>query len=164
MKRSIVIVTALAMAFAMTACNASGSKTSVTTEAPVTETTTEATTTTEETTESTSDTSPIVSEEPLKPDGTAYIKGIAGVWIEDTELDARVMKIEEDGSFTIEFRGGGAMFGTINFVVEDDKPVFEFVLGYGDIMKVNSVAEPGKQEMIEFDSKDFLSFSREKQN
>ena len=158
MKRSIVIVTALAMAFAMTACNASGSKTSVTTEAPVTETTTE------ETTESTSDTSPIVSEEPLKPDGTAYIKGIAGVWIEDTELDARVMKIEEDGSFTIEFRGGGAMFGTINFVVEDDKPVFEFDLGNGDIMKVNSVAEPGKQEKIEFDSKDFLSFSREKQN
>ena len=163
MKRSIVIVTALAMAFAMTACNASDSKTPAATEASVTETTTEATTTTEETTEESSETTP-VSEEPLKPDGTAYIKGIAGVWIEDTELDARVMTIEEDGTFTIEFRGGGAMYGTINFVVEDDKPVFEFDLGAGDIMKVNSVEEPGKQEKIEFDSKDFLSFSREKQN
>ena len=164
MKRTIVMVTALAMALAMTACNTAGGETTAATEAPATETTTEATTTTEETTEATSETTPSASEEPLKPDGTAYIKGITGVWIEDTELDARVMTIGEDGSFKIEFRGGGAMDGTINFLMEGDKPVFEFDLGTGEVMKVNSVAEPGQQEKIEFDSKDFLSFSREKQN
>ena len=149
---------AAAMLISMAACNTpkteSSATSSETTTAAATETTTE--TTTEATSETTS-----ASEEDKGKDEAAYIKGIAGVWVEDTGLDPRVMTIEEDGKFKIEFRGGGSMFGTVKLAMDGDKPVLEFDMGEGDIMKVTSVAEPGKQEEIAFDRDDFLAFKRE---
>lgn len=145
------------MLISMAACNTPKTETSATSSETTTTAATE--TTTETTTEATSETTP--ASEDKGNDEASYIKGIAGVWLEDTDLDPRVMTIEEDGSFKIEFRGGGAMFGKVKLVMDGDKPVLEFDMGEGDIMKVTSVAEPGKQEEITFDRDGFLSFKRE---
>ena len=163
MKRSLVIIAALALGLSFAACNAkeSGSTTAPATSA--TTTTTAVETTSAASSEATSESTSAPEDKADKKDAE-YIKGIAGVWVEDTDLDARVMTIEEDGSVSIAFRGSGAMLGTVKVDHEGDKTVLVFDLGPENSMKVTSVDEPGKQEKIVFDSKDFLPFSREKQN
>ena len=163
MKRSLVIIAVLALGLSFAACNAKENEPAATPATSAATTAAVSETTTATTAEATSDTTS-ASEDKADQKGAEYIKGIAGVWVEDTELDPRVMTIGEDGSVSIEFRGGGAMMGKVELVFDSDKPTFVFDLGPENSMKVTSVDEPGKQEKITFDSNKFLPFSREKQN
>ena len=45
-------------------------------------------------------------------EGVASVKDIASVWFEDA-LDARTLTINDDGTFTLEYKGGGSRVGTV---------------------------------------------------
>ncbi len=49
------------------------------------------------------------------------VNELVGTWYEADVLDARTLTISEDGSFTLEYRGGGALYGTIE-VTEEENP------------------------------------------
>ncbi|MBQ8979808.1 MAG: hypothetical protein IJ080_08660 [Oscillospiraceae bacterium] len=104
MKRSILFAL-IAVMSAMTACgtNAPAPESSQTSQTAVSDAEITAETTTAETT----------AETTVKTAANkASVKDIAGVWFEDS-LDARTLTINEDGTFTLEYRGGGAKNGTV---------------------------------------------------
>ena len=49
----------------------------------------------------------------------AYITDIVGVWNEADVLDSRTLTVNEDGTFKLEYRGGGTLFGTVKVEYED---------------------------------------------
>ena len=49
----------------------------------------------------------------------AYITDIVGVWNEADVLDSRTLTVNEDGTFKLEYRGGGTLFGTVKIEYED---------------------------------------------
>lgn len=51
--------------------------------------------------------------------GDADIYNIAGVWYEADVLDSRTLTINEDGSYTLAYRGGGAAYGTVKIEYEE---------------------------------------------
>ena len=113
MKRSILLFALIAVMSAMTACgtNAPAPESSQTSQTAVSDAEITAETTTAETTaETTADTTSETAAETAL--NKASVKDIAGVWFEDS-LDARTLTINEDGTFTLEYRGGGAKNGTV---------------------------------------------------
>lgn len=49
----------------------------------------------------------------------AYITDIVGVWNEADVLDSRTLTVNEDGTFKLEYRGGGTLSGTVKIEYED---------------------------------------------
>ncbi len=77
-----------------------------------TTTTTAASTTAETTSETASETKAPAAE------NTASVSDVASVWFEDA-LDARTLTINEDGTFILEYKGGGARYGTVKTDYEE---------------------------------------------
>lgn len=132
MKKNIIIscIALSALTASMTACGAQTAPTAPAVSAVETtaaQTTTAAETTTAETTtakatettaaKTAAETTASAKTEDLSAEGSASVKDIAGVWFEDA-LDARTLTINEDGTFTLEYKGGGFRNGTVSIDYE----------------------------------------------
>ena len=58
------------------------------------------------------------SELESQPLAEGDIAALMGTWYEDGALDSRTLIIDEDGAFTLEYAGGGALYGTIEITTE----------------------------------------------
>ena len=124
------IIAALVIIMTITAMTACGEQNTGSTPETSVETTTAAQTTAAETTASAPETtvkettvteasSEVSSETTAETasEKTASAKDVAGVWYEDT-LDPRLLTINEDGTFTLEYAGGGIRYGTVKIDYE----------------------------------------------
>ena len=49
----------------------------------------------------------------------ASVNDIVGVWYEVDVLDSRTLTVNEDATFSLEYRGGGTMYGTVEVTYEE---------------------------------------------
>lgn len=128
MKKKNIIVSCIvlsALTASMTACGAQTAPTApevTVSETTAAQTTAAAETTTAETTtakatettaaKTTAETTASEKTEDLSAEGSASVKDITGVWFEDA-LDARTLTINEDGTYTLEYKGGGSRSGSV---------------------------------------------------
>ena len=125
MKNKTITCLALILTFsAMTACGGQNTASSPESSAEITTAaqTTAAEATAAETTvttieAATSETSEETTSE-ITAEGTASVSDVVSVWFEDA-LDARTLTINEDGTFTLEYKGGGARYGTVTIDYEE---------------------------------------------
>ncbi|WP_297968136.1 hypothetical protein [uncultured Anaerovibrio sp.] len=47
------------------------------------------------------------------------IQGIIGIWREDGVLDSRILRVNQDYTYELSYRGGGASYGTIKVIGEE---------------------------------------------
>lgn len=125
------IISRIALALTITALTACGGNTDTSAPAPAADTTTAAQTTTaaettsaaETTTAADTTTTTATSSEAEITEaaavGTASVKDIAGIWYEKDALDTRTLTINEDGTFTLEYKGGGSRTGTVKIDHEE---------------------------------------------
>lgn len=106
-KRIISCIALIALSAAVTACGAQ-------TAAPAPAETTAAQTTTAapETTAAETTTTKAPETTAAKTEDSASVSDVVGTWFEDA-LDPRTLTINEDGTFTLEYKGGGARYGTV---------------------------------------------------
>ena len=76
------------------------------------------------------------------------ISELAGTWYEADVLDARTLTISEDGSFSLEYRGGGTLYGNIT-IEEEETPdgeinyIYSFYDEGGDIWESLAIPDEG---------------------
>lgn len=157
MKRKMLLCFALVLSItAMTSCGGKADTTaadivpettSALTEAAAetagSETTASETTASAETTASTAaetEEPEVLSETEAAPaeDETASVNDVAGKWYEQDALDPRTLTINEDGTFTLEYKGGGSRFGTVKIDYE--------VFGSGEKRAWYLLYEDGEEE------------------
>lgn len=133
MKKIISCLAVLAIMTSVTACgsksenNTTEAETTTAAQTTAAETTISETTsaeTTVTTTEATSAETTAEADDKAAVEGSASVSDIAGTWYEQDALDPRTLTINEDGSFILEYKGGGARYGTVKIDYE--------VFGSGD--------------------------------
>lgn len=123
MKKNIIVscFALLLTISAMTACGGQTNTTAPNTAADTTtaaQTTTAAETTASETTVAATEAVSETTTEAAADECTASVKDVVSVWFEDA-LDPRTLTINEDGTFTLEYKGGGARYGTVKIDYEE---------------------------------------------
>ncbi|MBR1443590.1 MAG: hypothetical protein IJ583_08660 [Firmicutes bacterium] len=86
-----------------------------------------------------------MKEKKISSEGNARVKDIAGVWFEDA-LDPRTLTIDEDGTFTLEYKGGGFKSGIVTIDYE--------VFGDGSQRAWYNLSEDGDENWISFSEND----------
>ena len=147
MKKRLVLATVLCTLFAFTGCGSETPADAGNTNdsgAAQTEDETPADETPADTDENGSDSAP-----------SADMSDLAGTWFEADVLDSRTLIIAEDGSFTLEYRGGGALYGTVEVVAEENPDDTEnywysFIDQEGDVWESVCIPDDGIQDDLYF--------------
>ena len=95
-------------------------------------------------------------QNPPAPD----IAPIAGIWYENQELDPRTLTINSDGSFVLQYRGGGSILGTIKANDNNGEISYIFTDNGGDVWGVMSVSSADGKEVLSDGQLGTLSFFR----
>ena len=95
-------------------------------------------------------------QNPPAPD----IAPIAGIWYENQELDPRTLTINSDGSFALQYRGGGSILGTIKANDNNGEISYIFTDNGGDVWGVMSVSSADGKEVLSDGQLGTLSFFR----
>lgn len=97
-----------------------------------------------------------------KPESTpsSDISPIVGTWNESDVLDPRTLTINSDGSFTCAYKGGGAIYGTVQISSHDGSISYIFNDNGGDVWGVMSVTTSDGQEILSDGQLGTLTFVR----
>ena len=95
------------------------------------------------------------SELESQPLAEGDIAALMGTWYEDGALDSRTLIIDEDGAFTLEYAGGGALYGTIEITTEvmpDDTESYWYTFydQEGEIWEAVCIPDEGVQDDLYF--------------
>ena len=97
-----------------------------------------------------------------KPETTpsSDISPVVGTWNETDALDPRTLTINSDGSFTCAYKGGGAIYGTVQISSHDGSISYIFNDNAGDVWGVMSVTSSNGQELLSDGQLGTLAFVR----
>ncbi len=83
------------------------------------------------------------------------INELVGIWYEADVLDSRTLTIDANGNWTLEYRGGGALYGTVEITEEEmpDETInywYTFLDEEGDVWDGVAVPDEGVQDDLYF--------------
>lgn len=88
------------------------------------------------------------------------LKPVVGMWFEAGEMFARTLVISEDGSFQLDYRGGGSLYGTVAAETADGETRYSFYDEEQELWgRFRKAVENGMEELLP-DSEDDPSFER----
>ncbi len=83
------------------------------------------------------------------------LNDLVGTWYEADVLDSRTLIIDQSGNFTLEYRGGGALYGTIEVTTEvmpDDTETYWYTFfdQEGEVWEALAIPDEGIQDDLYF--------------